>query len=194
MCNYFFIWAVCVLLIWHLCFYISRGEKNEETITPTWNIRFNFAASVDASLSEVLGEEGHARAHSTFFLRDPSLEWPSNTITRVNVCTPTSLALVRASFRATTNNDRGEREEDGERGRNTRGGIGIESVREIEEGGRREDLASPVPAAAPGRQAMNYRNEISDKCQAFPKSSENGCTPLENTVIREGEPGVCQAP
>lgn len=110
------------------------------------------------------------------------------------MCTPTSLALVRASFRATTNNDRGEREEDGERGRNTRGGIGIASVREIEEGGRREDLASPVPAAAPGRQAMNYRNEISDKCQAFPKSSENGCTPLENTVIREGEPGVCQAP
>ena len=67
-------------------------------------------------------------------------------------------------------------------------------MRETEEGGRREDLASPVPTEPPRRWAMNYRNELSDKCQAFPKSSENGCAPLENTVIREGEPGVCQAP
>ncbi len=110
------------------------------------------------------------------------------------MCTPTSLALVRASFRATTNNDRGEREEEGERDAVKSAGIGIESVREIEEGGRREDLASPVPTTAPRRRAMNYRNEISDKCQAFPKSCENGCAPLEDTVIREGEPGVCQAP
>ena len=111
------------------------------------------------------------------------------------MCTPTSLALVKASFRATTNNDRGEREEDGRQRRGSkRGGTGMESVREMEGGGRREDLASPVPTAAPGRRAMNYRNEISDKCQAFPKSCENGCAPLENTVIREGEPGVCQAP
>lgn len=56
---------------------------------------------------------------------------------------------------------------------------------------REEDLASPVPTVAPGRHAMNYRNEIWDKCQAFPKSGENVCaTPSpENTVIMRGGGG-----
>lgn len=47
-----------------------------------------------------------------------------------------------------------------------------------EEGGLGIDGADP----APRRQVMNYRNEISDKCQASAKNSQNGCiSPLHPT-------------
>lgn len=63
---------------------------------------------------------------------------------RESMCTPTSLTLVRASFRDTTNNNRGEREEDGEKRRSKKRMV-TESVREIE--GRKEEGGLGIASA-----------------------------------------------
>lgn len=104
-----------------------RGKYEEATIPP-WIIRFNLADSVDALHSEdTRGRRTRTHKHTRRVCVTSA--WSGHQTQdhrRVNVCTPTSLALVRASCRATTNNDRGEREEDG----------GKDVVREHEEGER----------------------------------------------------------
>lgn len=64
---------------------------------------------------------------------------------RESVCTPTSLTLVRASLRDTTNNNRGEGEEDGEEDAVRKARMGTESVREIE--GRQEEGGLGIASA-----------------------------------------------
>lgn len=91
------------------------------------------------------------------------------------MCTPTSLAFSRGR-----GDNSGERGEDGGKDAGTE-----------REGWRRRE-ASAVPTVAPGRRAMNYRNEISQQMPSFRKEWREWLNPLENTVIREGEPGVCQ--
>lgn len=146
MCNYFFIWAACVLMIWHLMFLYMRG-KYEETTIPPWIIPFHFASlGRRFALRDTRGRRTRTHALNMFMWSEPGAAIKHNH-RRVNVCTPTSLALVRASFRATTNNDRGEREEDGGKRRSKRGGIGKESVREIDEGGRREEGGLGITSA-----------------------------------------------
>lgn len=155
--------------------------------------RFHLAASFNTLHPETLEKGGRANTHSTC-LCDLSPERPSNTITGECVYTH-QFNFGQGSFRKTTNNNMGEREEDGGERDSKKGRIGTESVRETE--GRKEEGGLGITSANHSSRETHDELQKWDLRQMpsfFQRAARMAAPPWRTQWLERGETGVCQAP